>query len=43
MRFLDTAVQVLTCANLLLTIATTGLRLRRERAAKRNKETGERE
>jgi hypothetical protein len=34
MRFLTEAVQILTCANLLVTMATTGIRLRRRKREK---------
>lgn len=34
MRFLTDAAQILTCANLLLTIATTGIRLCRRKQEK---------
>jgi hypothetical protein len=34
MRFLTDAVQILTCANLLLTIAATGIRLHRHKREK---------
>jgi hypothetical protein len=45
MRFLDTAVQLLTCINLLLTMATNGISLRGDRRKKKDEtqkpDTGE--